>query len=106
MNTYVPSPIACVLSALSEQQRRLEQELLAEFRASIDVVSETDSGFRFRVSPDPSSLMRLGELLGLERLCCPFLSFELSLESERGPAILHVFGRAGVKDFVRGLLFL
>jgi hypothetical protein len=44
----------------------------------------------------------LGEFLGLERLCCPFLTFELSIPAGRGSVILHVTA-TGAKSFLRSV---
>ena len=51
-----------------------------------------EHGYRFEVSSDPWSLARLGEFLGLERLCCPFLHFDLVVRSGGGPVTLEVSG--------------
>jgi hypothetical protein len=47
----------------------------------------------------------LGELIALERRCCPFLAFELRSEAEGGDVTLRIGGRAGVREFV-GATFL
>jgi hypothetical protein len=96
-------PIACDLGALSPAQREREQLLLAEFRAAVRETQETERGFRFVIPEDPELLGRLGEFLGLERLCCPFLTFELSIPAGRGPVILHVHGDLGAKSFLRSV---
>ena len=94
-------PIACDLGALSPAQRAREQELLREFKAASPGAQETERGFRFLIPQDPQRLGRLGELLGLERLCCPFLTFDLSIPAGRGPLTLHVHGEPGAKSFLR-----
>jgi hypothetical protein len=94
-------PIACDLGALSPTQRLREQALLEEFKAASSGVQETERGFRFVLPEDPQRLGRLGELLGLERLCCPFLTFDLSIPAGRGLITLHVHGEPGAKAFLR-----
>ena len=95
--------IACDLGALSTGQRLHEQELLAEFRAAVREPQETETGFRFVLSEDPALLARLGEFLALERLCCPFLNFELAVPAGREPVSLHIYGEPAVKPFVRSV---
>ena len=94
-------PIACDLAALSVEQRSNERELLAAFRAAAGVPEETDTGFRFPLPEDVALLTRLGEFLALERLCCPFLNFELLIPAGRQAVSLHIYGDPAVKSFVR-----
>ena len=88
----MPRPIVCNLGALSPQQRTREQELLAEFRSSRPKAQPIEHGYRFEVPSDPASLARLGEFLGLERLCCPFLNFSVGVRSGGGAVTLDVYG--------------
>ena len=46
------------------------------------------------------------ELVGSERLCCPFLTFNLEISPERGPLWLRLTGAEGAKDFIRAELQL
>lgn len=96
-----PLPVACDLGALSPAQRSREQALLAEFKAPCRDAEETEKGFRFVIPEDPQLLARLGEFLSLERLCCPFLTFDLSIPAGRGAVTLHVHGDPGAKSFLR-----
>jgi hypothetical protein len=77
-------PIACDLGALSSAQRAREQALLAEFRRVFRDAQETDQGYRVVIPDDPLMLSRLGELVALERLCCPFRSICQSRLSAAG----------------------
>ena len=88
----MPRPIACNLSALSPEQRTREQELLAVFRSTRPKTQAIEHGYRFEVSSDPANLARLGEFLGLERLCCPFLDFRVVVRSGGGAVTLDVYG--------------
>lgn len=98
-------PIACDLGALSPEQRAREQALLAEFRALFQEPRESDAGFIVVIPEDPSRLQRLIEFLTLERLCCPFLAFDLSIPAGRGPMTLHIHGETGAKSFLRSVFF-
>lgn len=94
-------PIACDLSRLTGDQRRREQELLGKLRARLVRESETDDGVWFSLAADPATLAELGELLALERLCCPFLTFRLEVTREES-CRLHISGPVGARDFVLG----
>jgi len=92
-------PIACDLSRLNDTGRRREQELLRKFRALWVREGETDDGVWLSLPADPGELADLGELLGLERLCCPFLKFQLEVTQEER-CRLYIAGPPGAKDFV------
>jgi len=66
---------------------------------------ETAQGFSVVVSAEPMLLARLGEFLALERLCCQFLRFDLSVAAEQGRVTLHVYGGPGAEAFLRSTFF-
>lgn len=92
-------PIACDLSRLNESQRRREQELLRKLRGQWVREAETDDGVWLSMPADIAELAELGELLGLERLCCPFLKFQLEVTREER-CRLYIAGPPGARDFV------
>jgi hypothetical protein len=92
-------PVACNLACLSDAERRREQELLARFRRRLVRESETDDGVWFSLAAEPAELASLGELLGLERLCCPFLTFRLEVTRDEA-ARLHISGPPGAKALI------
>lgn len=94
-------PIACDLAALSPEQRVRERALLLEFKGMVRGAQETDQGYNLAVPADPLVLSRLAEFLALERLCCPFLSFHLSIPAVRGPITLQIEGPPGAKAFLQ-----
>jgi len=92
-------PIACDLSRLNAGQRQREQELLRKFRTHWTLESETDDGVWLSLPADPAELAEVGELLGLERLCCPFLRFQLEVTRENR-CRLSIAGPPGAREFV------
>jgi len=62
---------------------------------------ELSNGYEFRFTDESDVLRRLAEFVSLEKLCCPFLRFEIEVEAESGPVWLRLTGRAGVKEFIR-----
>lgn len=94
-------PIACVLSALTPEQREREHVLLKEHLMSVREVKERDDGYSFRYDPDVAVFGRMAELVALEHRCCPFLEFQLQWARAASDPWLHVRGGARVKDFVR-----
>ena len=95
------SPIACVMAALDEEQRRRRAELEAGLGARIEEVRELADGYAARLPSDARTLVEVAEFVTYERLCCPFLDFGIRVEREGGPLWLTLTGREGVKEFVR-----
>ena len=91
-------PIACDLTKLSPEQREREQALLARFRKTARSRSVGDN-LEFSLPADPHTLAELGEFLGLERLCCPFLTFDLRIDAA-GEARLTISAPQGAKEFI------
>lgn len=92
-------PIVCDLASLNGDQRRRERDLLERFRKTSVKESETAEGVWFSVPAQPEALASLGELLALERLCCPFLSFHLEVTRNETCRLL-ISGPPGAKALV------
>ena len=95
------SPIACVMAALDEEQRRRRKELEGRLGAFVEEVRELADGYALRLPSGSRTLLDVAEFVTYERLCCPFLDFEIDVEREGGPLWLRLRGREGVKEFVR-----
>lgn len=105
MNTP-ESPIACQLDALTVEQRTRRVSLLEALRGRAVRVDVAGEGFAFRFPFDYQTWMDAAEFITLERLCCPFLEFNLAAERESGAIALTLSGRPGVKAFLRSALDL
>ena len=92
-------PIACDLTKLTAADRAREAELLDRFRLIFSSPTMSDEGWEMEISDDESVLAELRELIRLERLCCPFLDFHLSIEPGR-PARLRIGGPEGAREFI------
>ena len=90
--------IACLLS---EREYAIRGEELAEglFTAA-EEIAELADGYAYRFSGDDDRLQALLEFIAAERRCCPFLTFELAIESHGGPLWPRLRGSPGVKAFI------
>ena len=101
----MPEPFACDMSAIPAAERpahhalthRLVHQALAELR-------ELPDGFALRFAGEERDAV--ARFVAGERLCCPFLRFDLDVAPEGGPVWLYVTGREGVKAFIQAELGL
>ena len=85
-------PLACDLSALTDEQWERHRELYGRLRADVKEVRELENGYAFRHSPDRAVLLTIAEFVANERLCCPFFEFGLTVERDGGPVWLRMTG--------------
>jgi len=93
------SPIACNIKALTAAQRARIVQLSSHLKTEVKEVRDLPSGFSYEFAPN--DLTEIAEFVSLERLCCPFIDFEIQVECEGGPLSLRVTGRDGVKTFLK-----
>jgi len=99
MSTH-QSTISCDLSALSEDERRFQEHVVARMRDEHLDVAELADGFAVRCPAGRTMIEDLARFITLERLCCPFFTFELRLMSE-SELWLGLRGTPEVKAYLR-----
>lgn len=93
-------PIACTPTAMTEEQRERYKELKTEMAKSHQETVELSNGYAFRFPTETSQILQLAEFISLERLCCPFLNFELRVEA--GDSVwLQLTGDEGTKGVLK-----
>ncbi len=95
------SPLACDMTAIPAAQRPVHLTNGRELFSKMEEFRDLPDGYEFRFADGPDLLTKLGEFIALERLCCPFLHFDVSVDAEGGPVWMRLSGRDGVKDFIR-----
>ena len=91
-------PIACSLTSAELQERR--SSLLQTVRSAVLEVKELDDGYAYSFPSEGKWLRELVSLIELERQCCPFLRFRLTVEANGGPMWLDLTGPEGTKEFL------
>lgn len=95
------SPFACMMNALSQEERKRTFALLDELKSKRKEVKELPDGYAFRYEMSSEVFRDTAEFVIYERLCCSFFEFELVVERENGAMWLRLKGREGVKDFIK-----
>jgi hypothetical protein len=91
-------PVACTLTEPELQVRRAG--VLADVRRSQEEARWLPDGVALRFAAEPERLAMLGTFIELERRCCAFLRFRLTVEPGGGPVWLELTGPAGTRDFL------
>ena len=98
MTDRTPLPVACTLSEPELAKRRAGLFTdLARRRQEVRWLAE---GVTLRYSPEQGTLALLGEFIQLERQCCPFLRFQLTVEPGGGPIWLELTRPPGTRAFL------
>src|SRR5712692_6881386 len=95
-------PVACCLS--DAELRKRVAKLLTQFESAVIATEELPDGYVFRVPGDKKWMRVVWEAIVAERECCPFLTFELTVQPNMGPVSVRVTGPAGTKDFLKTIL--
>jgi len=95
-------PVACTLT---EPERRLRREhLLERVIARVEERRALDDGVALRFATDDVILVDLMEMIRVERQCCAFLRFRLTVEPGGQPVWLELTGPPGTKEFLESML--
>jgi hypothetical protein len=95
-------PVACTLTEAELAERRAG--VLADVRRSHLEARWLADGVRLRFAADPERLVRLATFVDLERRCCAFLRFGLTVEPGGGPVWLELTGPPGTREFLEAEL--
>jgi hypothetical protein len=92
-----PPVIACNLKAISAAERPRYNHLMKRLRLAVRYRSELRDGYSFDLNGKAISLIEAAEWIGMERLCCPFLTLQLSASGNHADWILKLTGPPDVK---------
>ncbi|MEW6683683.1 MAG: hypothetical protein AB1451_12290 [Nitrospirota bacterium] len=72
-----------------------------EVFSAAEAIRELANGYAFQLPNQKGLLMTTAEFIQNEKLCCPFFSFGVHVESGGGPIWLQMTGPDGVKPFIQ-----
>jgi hypothetical protein len=102
MNSTSDVPLVCIPDAMNAQQRVQYQHALGYLQKHTERVEELPNGYTFHYqhSAPGTLLATVAEYVSLERLCCPFFHFNITL-TPQGNVNLSMTGQEGTKEFLR-----
>ena len=99
MCVMASSVLACNLQAISAAQRPRYNDLVSRLRSAMRDRRELPDGYTYSLDSAIITEPELSEWIGMERLCCPFLMFQLEVAGE--VSRLTMRGPDGAKAILR-----
>ncbi|MBK6940891.1 MAG: hypothetical protein IPH13_11940 [Planctomycetes bacterium] len=90
-------PLACSLNEGDLDERKA---LIAELTRGIAERRDTAHGIAYRFDPAPGLVARLGRLIDLERDCCQFMTFAITVDQADGPIWLELNGPKSARSAI------
>ena len=94
-------PLACNSNAFDAQQRVRYGELKRALLPRALGISNLVNGLEVSHQADAQTILELAEFATLERLCCPFLTFNLEIAPNQAGSKLTLSGPDGTATFLR-----
>lgn len=91
-------PVSCTLSTPQIQERRAQ--VLHQIRARVKEHRVLPDGCALRFEADDACLESILRLIQLERKCCSFLHFQLTVEPGQRGVWLELTGPEGTTEFI------
>ena len=96
------SPVfACNLKTISTTERPRYNDLVKRLRSATRDRRELPDGYAFKLDSKAISLREVAEWISMERLCCPFLTLQLSASGDQVDWLLNLTGPKGVKPLLQ-----
>ncbi len=91
---------ACNLKAISAAERPRYNKLVKRVREATRERTEMSNGYTFKLDSKTITLPEAAEWISMERLCCPFLTLQLSAAGNQAHWVLTLTGPEGVKPLL------
>lgn len=91
-------PVACSLTDAPMLER--ERTVLADFGGHVIGVESRGEGYVVEIRRTDGALAAATSLISVERICCPFLKFQLTVEPGGGPMRLTMSGPPGTREMI------
>ena len=95
------SPLVCNMGVFTPAQREAHIQTTVELIQSVQRVQEVENGYEFSFPNETALISKIAEFISNERLCCPFLTFNLHIVSNDEPVSLLLTGPIGTQEFLR-----
>jgi hypothetical protein len=94
------APLACNIKAISAAERPRYNDLIKRLRIAVQDRKELPDGYSYQLDTTKITLPEVAEWITMERLCCPFLGFQIDMKAN-GESQLAMRGPDGAKAILR-----
>jgi hypothetical protein len=98
------APIACELNVFSADERQRYEAVRRRVEDAVTRTVEVERGYLFHLPDDGATLTAVAEWIALERRCCPFFEFTVSVGGSDPSLRVAVTGSPEVKQFLESEL--
>ena len=95
------SPFLCDMTVFDTSVGHRNIETTKKVFQTVNEVKELSNGFVFLFSGDPDIFSDIMEFVNKERLCCPFMGFNINIDPGQGNIWLKIYGREGIKECIK-----
>lgn len=97
-------PLVCTLGPAALKAR--SEDLLGGLVRRAEERFDVPNGYRVRFTPAEDVLPTIAKVIDVERRCCRFLRFQVTVDPDDGPIWLEFTGPPGTREFLGGMLDL
>jgi hypothetical protein len=94
-------PVACCHTVFTKEQRVEYKSIWEELETRRLGITEIEKGYQYQFPGDSETLRLVNEWVSLERKCCPFLTFSVSVSNEEEPILLQLTGDEEAQTFLQ-----
>jgi len=95
------APIACDMNVFTSVEREAHIQNTRQLYDTVQAIHEISNGYEFLFPCNTETVAKLAEFIVNERLCCPFLEFDLKIAPNDQPISLTLSGPEGTREFLR-----
>src|SRR4030095_9376521 len=93
-----PVELCCKLTSFELRQRKVT--VIASLKQKLVDKRELNNGFAFKFTGTDNVIDEVIDFIKLERECCDFFTFSLSISGDKNEAWLELTGPEGAKEFI------
>ncbi|HSL43232.1 MAG TPA: hypothetical protein VK897_07365 [Anaerolineales bacterium] len=95
------NPLVCNMDVFTLAQRDAHILTTTKLFEAVQSLQEVENGYEFTFPSETEFILKIAEFIANERLCCPFLRFNLNIFSTNEPISLSLTGPIGTQEFLR-----
>ena len=100
-NKKLNNKIELICKLTTPELRRRKEMVIANLKKQVLYTKELKNGFAYKFPGADTIIDELITFIKTERLCCEFLTFNISIAGDKSETWLKITGSQGAKDFIK-----